>query len=402
MTNKKLINALFTESAAVADMQVSSTLAVLMEAERLRAEGVSLVDLGAGEPDFPTPDNVKAAGERAIAENFTRYTATSGIAPLRKAIVDMMSRDFGASYEPSQAIVTIGGKQAIFNAMATLLNPGDDVLIPSPYWVTFPEITKFLRARPVYIDTAPNEFLLTAEMVRESITPRTRILIINSPNNPTGRIIPPAEYQKIVAAAAESDVWVISDECYLYFAYPPASPFTAAQLPEELRSRAMICGSFSKSHAMTGWRVGFGLGPRPWIDAMLKIQSHSTSNANSISQKAAVEAATGPQDARRHMLDEYKRRRDWLVPALNEIPGIRCSMPEGAFYVMPEVRGLLGGRARTSADFSKILLDEARIVVTDGAAFGIEGFVRLSYANSMEAIQEGVRRLAQVANSLRS
>lgn len=402
MTNKKLINALFTESAAVADMQVSSTLAVLMEAERLRAEGVSLVDLGAGEPDFPTPDNVKAAGERAIAENFTRYTATSGIAPLRKAIVDMMSRDFGASYEPSQAIVTIGGKQAVFNAMATLLNPGDDVLIPSPYWVTFPEITKFLRARPVYIDTAPNGFLLTAEMVRESITPRTRILIINSPNNPTGRIIPPAEYQKIVAAAAESDVWVISDECYLYFAYPPASPFTAAQLPEELRSRAMICGSFSKSHAMTGWRVGFGLGPRPWIDAMLKIQSHSTSNANSISQKAAVEAATGPQDARRHMLDEYKRRRDWLVPALNEIPGIRCSMPEGAFYVMPEVRGLLGGRARTSADFSKILLDEARIVVTDGAAFGIEGFVRLSYANSMEAIQEGVRRLAQVANSLRS
>ena len=391
----------FSESAAVSDMEVSSTLAVLMEAERLRAEGVDLVDLGAGEPDFPTPDNVKAAGERAIEANFTRYTATSGIPPLRKAIVDMMNRDFGASYDPSQVLVTMGGKQAIFNAMATLLNPGDDVLIPSPYWVTFPEIAKFLRARPVFIDTKPRQFLLTAEMVRDSITPRSRILIINSPNNPTGRVIPSDEYQKIVEAAAERDVWVISDECYLYFAYPPVLPFTAGQLPEELRSRVMICGSFSKSHAMTGWRLGFALGPREWIAAILKVQSHSTSNANSISQKAAIEAATGPQDARRAMLREYKRRRDWLVPALNEIPGVSCSMPEGAFYVMPDVSGLLGGRARTSAEFSKLLLDEARVVVTDGAAFGIEGFIRISYANSMEAIQEGVRRLAEVGSRLR-
>lgn len=401
MIDEKMSKAVFTESQAVSDMEVSSTLAVLMEAERLRAEGVDLVDLGAGEPDFPTPDNVKAAAERAIKENFTRYTATSGIAPLRKAIVEMMHRDFGTSYEPSQALVTIGGKQAIFNAMATLLNPGDDVLIPSPYWVTFPEIAKFLRTHPVFIDTEPNQSLLTAELVRSSITPRSRILIINSPNNPTGRVIPPDEYQKIVAAAAEHDVWVISDECYLYFAYPPALPFTAGQLPEELRSRVMICGSFSKSHAMTGWRLGFALGPREWIGAMLKVQSHSTSNANSISQKAAVEAATGPQEERRRMLDEYKRRRDWLVPALNEIPGVRCSMPEGAFYVMPDVRGLLGGRVRTSAELSKLLLDEARVVVTDGAAFGIEGYIRISYANSMELIREGVRRLAEVGNGLR-
>src|SRR6185436_229796 len=237
MIDQRTSKAVFTESAAVADMEVSSTLAVLMEAERLRAEGVDLVDLGAGEPDFPTPDNVKGAGGRAIEANFTRYTATSGIPSLRKAIVDMMRRDFGAKYEPSQALVTMGGKQAIFNAMSTLLNPGDDVLIPSPYWVTFPEIAKFLRARPVFIDTEPNQFLLTADLVRESITPRSRILIINSPNNPTGRIIPPREYEKIVEAAAERDVWVISDECYLYFAYPPALAFTAGQLPDELRSR---------------------------------------------------------------------------------------------------------------------------------------------------------------------
>lgn len=397
MTTSK---AVFKESDNVAGMEVSSTLAVLMEAERLRSEGVDLIDLGAGEPDFPTPRNVKDAAEQAIENNFTRYTATSGIAPLRKAITDMMRRDFGASYDPSEVLVTMGGKQAIFNAMATLLNPGDDVLIPSPYWVTFPEIVKFLRANPVFIDTEPEQFLLTARAVSNAIGPRTRLLIINSPNNPTGRIIPHDEFREIVEVAAERDVWVISDECYLYFAYPPALPFTSGQLPEELRSRVMICGSFSKTHAMTGWRLGFGLGPKPWIQSMLKVQSHSTSNANSVAQKAAVEAAIGPQDSVRSMIGEYLRRRDWVVPALNEIEGIECSMPEGAFYVMPNVKRLLGGRVRDSIELSKLLLDEARVVVTAGSAFGMEGYLRISYANSLEAIQEGVRRIDQVARAL--
>src|SRR5262245_11213975 len=207
----------FEESIYAAEMEVSSTLAVLMEAERLRAAGVDLVDLGAGEPDFPTPRNIKDAAQRAIEENFTRYTATSGIAPLRKAIVDMMARDFGADYEPAEVLVTVGGKQAIFNAMATLLNPGDEVLIPTPYWVTFPEIARFLRAKPVFIDTEANGFLLTAEHVRNAITDKTKLLIINSPNNPSGRVIPPAEFHKIVEAAAERGVWVLSDDCYLYF-----------------------------------------------------------------------------------------------------------------------------------------------------------------------------------------
>jgi len=392
--------AVFKESDNVAGMEVSSTLAVLMEAERLRSEGVDLIDLGAGEPDFPTPRNVKDAAEQAIENNFTRYTATSGIAPLRKAITEMMRRDFGASYDPSEVLVTMGGKQAIFNAMATLLNPGDEVLIPSPYWVTFPEIVKFLNASPVFIDTEPSDFLLTARAVSDSIGPRTRLLIINSPNNPTGRIIPPDEFREIVEVAARRDVWVISDECYLYFAYPPAAPFTAGQLPEELRSRVMICGSFSKTHAMTGWRLGFGLGPKPWIQSMLKVQSHSTSNANSMTQKAAVEAAIGPQDSVRSMIGEYLRRRDWVVPALNEIGGIECSMPEGAFYVMPNVKRLLGGPVRDSIQLSKLLLDEARVVVTAGSAFGMEGYLRISYANSLESIQEGVRRIDQVARTL--
>lgn len=394
--------AVFKESGAVADMEVSSTLAVLMEAERLRAEGADLVDLGAGEPDFPTPNNVKEAAKLALDGNFTRYTSTSGIAPLRRAIVEMMNRDFGAEYDPSQVLVTMGGKQAIFNAMATVLDPGDEVLIPSPYWVTFPEIAKFLRARPVFIDTEPNRFLLTAEMVRDAIGPRTRLLIINSPNNPTGRVIPPGEFQKIVEAAAEHDVWVISDECYLYFAHPPARPFTAGQLPEKLRARVCISGSFSKSHAMTGWRIGFSLASNDWTAAMLKVQSHTTSNANSISQKAAIEAATGPQDSLRSMLEEYRRRRDWLVPALNELDGVRCDMPEGAFYVMPDVRGLLGDRVGNSSEFSKLLLDEARVVVTAGSAFGMEGYIRISYANSLEAIQEGVSRIGEVISNLKA
>ncbi len=381
-------------------MEVSSTLAVLMEAERLRAEGVDLVDLGAGEPDFPTPANVKEAAVRAIERNFTRYTSTSGIAPLRKAIVKMIERDFGASYDPAQVLVTMGGKQAIFNAMATLLNPGDEVLIPSPYWVTFPEIVKFLRARSVFIDTEPNRFQLTAEMVRNAITPRSRLLIINSPNNPSGRIIAPGEFRRIIEVCVERDVWVISDECYLYFAYPPAAPFTAGQLPDEVRSRVMVCGSFSKSHAMTGWRIGFALGSREWIASMLKVQSHSTSNANSITQMAAVEAATGQQESVREMIAEYKQRRDWIVPALNAIEGITCEQPEGAFYVMPNVKGLFGGRVNNSSELAKVLLDEAHVVVTAGSAFGIEGYIRISYANSLEAIQRGVERIADVARKL--
>ena len=400
MTKQRISDAIFKESEYVADVSLSATASVLMEAERLRAEGVEIVDMGAGEPDFPTPGNVKEAAYRAIQENFTRYTSTGGIAPLKAAILELMRRDFQVDYKTSESIVTVGGKQGIFNAMAALVNAGDDVLIPSPYWVTFPEIARFLRATPIFIDTASTDFVLTADMVREAITPRTRLLIINSPNNPTGRVIPPDEFRKIVEAAAERDVWVLSDECYLYFAHPPATPFTAGQLPAELRSRLMISGSFSKAFAMTGWRVGYALGPEAWIQGMLKVQSHSTSNAASISQKAAIEAATAPPDAVNLMVAEYKRRRDWIVPALNDIDGIECAMPEGAFYVFPDVSGLLGGRIKTSGEFARLLLDAARVVVTDGAAFGAEGYLRISYANSLEALQKGVEKIALTAKSL--
>src|SRR5205085_311862 len=302
----------FKESAYVADMTVSSTLAVVMAAERLRAQGVEVIDLGAGEPDFPTPENVKQAAHRALDQNFTRYTATSGIAPLRKAIVELLKRDFGTDYDPAQVIVTIRGKQAIFNAMATILNPDDEVLIPAPYWVTFPEIVHFLRARPVTVDTEANRFLLTAEMVSEAISPRTKLLILNSPNNPTGRIIPPNEFRKIVD-----------------------------------------------------------------------------------------EAASGSQASIHEMIAEYLRRRNWLVPALNDIPGVSCDLPEGAFYVMPNIKDLLGGRVKNSAELARVLLEEKGVALTAGSAFGIEGYIRISYANSLETIQEGVRRIRETAQELR-
>jgi aspartate aminotransferase len=383
------------ESGYTSPLELSSTLAVFLEAERLRSEGVDLVDLGAGEPDFTTPRNIKDAAKRAIDENFTRYTATGGTPALKQAIVEATERDFKAACKPSEVIITVGGKQGIFNAMASLLNPGDEVLIPQPHWVTFPQIAKFLKAKPVFVETEGSQFVLSADQVRGAVTPATRLLILNSPNNPSGRVIPPSEFAKIVEVAAEFGLWVISDECYLHFAYPPAVPFSAVALPAELRARVMVCGSFSKTYAMTGWRVGYSIGPEAWIRAMLKLQSHSTSNATSISQRAAIEAATGPQDSLRLMLSEYKRRRDWVIPALNEIPGISCTMPEGAFYAFPNLSKLFAGKAKNSSDMARFLLDDARVAVTAGSAFGAEGHIRISYANSLEAIKDGVSRIAE-------
>src|SRR5215211_6679068 len=227
---------MFQESNYVSNVEISSTAKVLATAERLKAEGVDVVDLGAGEPDFPTPQNVKAAAVRAIEENFTRYTSTGGIAPLKQAVIEMIQRDFDVTYKPSETIITVGGKQGIFNAMAALVNEGDDVLVAVPYWVTYPEIAKFLRANPVLVETEMNDFVLTADLVRDNITDKSKLLIINSPSNPSGRVTPPAEFRKIVEVAADNALWVISDECYLYFAYPPATPFTAGTLHTELRA----------------------------------------------------------------------------------------------------------------------------------------------------------------------
>jgi aspartate aminotransferase len=378
-------------------MQSSSTLAAMQAAEALRATGVDVVDFGAGEPDFDTPENIKLAAAEAMRVGHTKYTSTGGTRELQKAIIGFYQKQFQVDYQPSEVMGTSGGKQAIFNAIVTLLNPDDEVLIPKAYWVTFPEIVVFAGGKPVYIETEETDFLLTAEQVARALTPRTKLLILNSPSNPSGRVLAPAEFRRIMEVASERGVYVISDECYLRFVYPPAEVFSAATLPAELRSRLCIAGSFSKTYAMTGWRMGYALGPSEWIKSMLKVQGHCTSNPNSIAQWAAIEAFNGPQESVGLMLGEYTRRREWLLNALKDIPGIKCGEPEGAFYAFPDVRGCLAKDLKTSADFAQRLLEEEQTVVTDGAAFGAEGFVRMSYATSMAQLEEGARRIRRFA-----
>lgn len=374
-------------------MQSSATLAAAQAAEALRASGVNVCDFGAGEPDFDTPENIKQAAADAMRAGRTKYTAAGGVREIQRAIIDFYGRDFGTEYQPSEVMVTAGGKQAIFNAVVTLIGPGDEVLIPKPYWVTFPEVVVFAGGTPVFIETEDTDFLLTAEQVADAITPKTKLIILNSPSNPSGRVLPPADFRRIMELTAERGIYVISDECYLRFVYPPGEVFSAASLPADIRSRLCIAGSFSKTYAMTGWRVGYALAPGEWTKAMLKVQGHSTSNANSIAQWAAVAALTGPQDSVATMLAEYTRRRAWLLEALKDIPGMKCSEPEGAFYAFPDVRGCLKNGLKTSGEFAQALLEKEHVVVTDGAGFGTEGFVRMSYATSMEQIQEGVERI---------
>jgi aspartate aminotransferase len=387
----------FPVSENVARMQSSATLAAAQAAEALRASGVNVCDFGAGEPDFDTPENIKQAAAEAMRSGRTKYTAAGGVREINRAIIDFYQRDFGTEYQSGEVMVTAGGKQAIFNAVVTLINPGDEVLIPKPYWVTFPEVVVFAGGKPVFIETEDTDFLLTAEQVEQAITPKTKLLILNSPSNPSGRVLPPADFRRIMELTAERGIYVISDECYLRFVYPPGEVFSAASLPAELRARLCIAGSFSKTYAMTGWRIGYALAPAEWTKAMLKVQGHSTSNANSIAQWAAVAAMSGPQDSVAAMLAEYTTRRAWLLEALKQIPGMKCSEPEGAFYAFPDVRGCLASDMKTSGDFSQRLLEEEHVVVTDGAGFGTEGFVRISYATSMELIQEGVKRIARFA-----
>ena len=377
-------------------MKASSTLAAMQAAEAMRAEGVDVVDLGPGEPDFDTPQNIKDAAAAAMQAGQTKYTPTAGTRTFQQAIIDFYQREFNARYERNEVMGTAGGKQALFNAVVCLINTGDEVLIPKPYWVTFPEIVTFARGKSVFIETEQNDFVLTAEMVRRTITPKTKLIILNSPSNPSGRVIPPQEFERIMEIVAEHDAYAISDECYLRFVYPPHKVFSAASLRPELRKRLCIAGSFSKTYAMTGWRVGYSLANADWTRAMLKVQGHSTSNTTSIAQAAATEAFNGPQESVATMLGEYTRRREWLLGALNQISGLRCPLPEGAFYAFPDVRGCLGRKLITSADFVNELLEKEQTVVTDGAGFGADGFIRISYATSLDRLKEGVERIKRV------
>ncbi|HLA11968.1 MAG TPA: pyridoxal phosphate-dependent aminotransferase [Pyrinomonadaceae bacterium] len=396
----KSANSPFPLSDNVAQMQPSATLAAMQAATALRAAGMNVVDFGAGEPDFDTPVNIKQAAIAAMEQGQTKYTPTAGTQQLQQAISDFYAREFDAVYERGEVMATSGGKQAIFNAVVTLINPGDEVLIAKPYWVTFPEVVIFARGIPRFIETEETGFQLTVDQIKRALTPRTKLIILNSPSNPSGRVVPPSEFTRIMELLVERGVHVISDECYLRFVYPPGEVFSAAQLPAELRTHLCIAGSFSKTYAMTGWRMGYSLAPTGWTSAMCNVQGHSTSNPNSIAQSAAVEALTGPQESVATMLQEYTARREFLLGALQDIPGIRCNRPEGAFYAFPDVRGCLKGGIKTSGEFTERLLREEQTVVTDGVGFGCEGYVRISYATSMEQLQEGVRRIRRFVEKL--
>jgi aspartate aminotransferase len=352
------------------------------------------VDFGIGEPDFPTPEHIKEAAHRAIREDFTRYTDAGGIPELREAVARKYQREYGAEFDPKrEVIISCGAKQALFNAALVLLESRDEVLVPTPYWVSYPEQIRLAGAKVVPIDACEEcGFTLTAAEVEAALTPRTRVLILNFPNNPSGAVITPAELEKIIELARSRDFYVIYDECYEKFVYD-GPPLSAARYGKE---NVILIGSCSKTYAMTGWRIGWACGPAEVIQAMEKVQSQSTSNPTSIAQKAALEALTGDQTCVQEMIAEYRWRRDVMVRGLNEVPGIKCAMPAGSFFVFPNVGGLFGGSIRNSTDLAAHLLEEAGVVTISGVEFGRDGYLRLSYATPIERIEEGLYRLRRL------
>lgn len=374
-------------------IEISATLAVVNEASQLKAKGVDLADFGAGEPHFSTPRHIKDAAIAAINSDFTKYTPVAGIPVLREAITKRHAEDFGSNYAGNECIVSTGGKLALFNAVQTLVDHGDEVIIPVPYWVSFKDIVQYAGGVPVYVETEEKQnFALTPEMVERAITPRTRAIILNTPNNPSGAVTPPGQVREIIRMAHERGIYVICDECYVYLNY--AGPAYSAGAITEAKEHIVIIGSLSKTYAMTGWRCGYALAPAPIMSAFQKLQSQSTSSSNAIVQKAALAAVTGPQDCVREMKAEYIKLRDQVLAGVRSIPGIECQKPEGAFYVYPNVTRFFGrGGIKTAADVSNRLLHEAHVVTVPGEGFGTSDHIRLSYAVSASEIDRGVERM---------
>ncbi|MCL4794850.1 MAG: pyridoxal phosphate-dependent aminotransferase [Bryobacteraceae bacterium] len=382
-------------------ISVSSTAKVSAEAERLRRAGIDVVDFGVGEPDFPTPDNIKRAAVAALDANFTRYTAMAGVQELRQAVCERHKLDFGTSYVPAECVVTVGGKHTIFNLTQALLNEGDEVIIPVPYWVTYKDVVNYAGGKCVFVETDEAEgFTLHASAIEKALTPKTRLIIINSPSNPSGGLVEREEFEKIAHLAKARGVWLMTDECYYRFLYD-SEPWSAASM-EGMKDTVIVAGSLSKTYAMTGWRIGFTLAPAPVCSGIIKLQSHSTSNPTSIAQKAAIEALLGPQDSVDAMLGEYRKRRDYVVGRLRAMPGVQCAEPRGAFYAYPNIGAVLGRDGlKTPMEFAEKLLEKAYVAVVPGEAFGTDAHVRITYAASLETIKKGLDRFEEfVAQSL--
>ena len=395
-------------SRRIQRVKPSPTLAIAAKAKELRALGRDIIDLGSGEPDFDTPKHIKQAATQAIKEGFTKYTAVDGIPELKKAIIDKFQNDNQLTFDPSQVVVTVGGKQAFYNLAQAMLNPGDEVLIPAPYWVSYPDMVLLADARPIILET-PEEtgFRLTPEALEAAITPKTRLLVLNAPSNPTGTAYNQEAWQDLgEVLARHPHVWAVVDDIYEKLVFDDYKFVTLTQAVPALADRTVILHGVSKTYAMTGWRIGFAAGPTEIIRAMAKIQSQSTSNACSIAQKAAVAALAGPQDVIEPMLKAFTERRNFVVKALNNTPGIRCRTPEGSFYVFPNVAGLMdtktpdGQEIKTSMDLAAFMLDAHDLALVPGLAFGMDPYIRISFATSMDNLERAMERIQHVSKDL--
>lgn len=386
-------------SDRVARLAESVTLAITAKAKAMKAEGMDVIGFGAGEPDFATPMNIREAAKRAIDEGCTRYTPVGGIPELKKAIIEKFSLDNGLDYTPEEVIVSCGAKHSLYNIFQSILDEGDEVIIPAPYWVSYPAVVSLAGGVPIIVKTdARRGFKMTPEALRSVITPRTRALIINSPSNPSGTLYSGEELAGLAEVALENNILIISDEIYEKITYGGGTAPSIASVSDEVKGHTIVVNGVSKAYAMTGWRIGYAAGPKAVIKAMTKLQSQSTSNPTSISQWASVEALTGPQGAVDKMVTQFSKRRDVMVAGLNAIPGLSCVKPDGAFYVFADFSSLYGrqgtaGAVNSSLEMAGYLLEGVGVALVPGAAFGEDGFLRLSFASSMENINEGLKRL---------
>ncbi|MBN1573291.1 MAG: pyridoxal phosphate-dependent aminotransferase [Deltaproteobacteria bacterium] len=384
----------------------SATLAISAKAKELKAKGEDVIGFGAGEPDFDTPANIKEAAIRAINDGKTGYTDVGGIIELKKAIVEKFKRDAGLTYEPSEIVVSCGGKHSLFNLCLAFFEPGDEVIIPAPYWVSYPPMVELSGAKPVIIYAGvEKDFKITVGDLKKAVTKKTKAIIFNSPSNPTGAGYTKEEIEKIAEFAVENEIYVISDEIYEKLIYGGFEHVSIASLGNEIKDLTIVVNGISKTYATTGWRIGYTAGPKELVSAMTRIQSQSTSNPTTISQWAAIEALSGPQDEVEKMRSTFEERRSIMIEGLNEIEGVRCNWPQGAFYAFPDVSGLYGkshsgGKIGGSLDFASYLLSEVKVALVPGAPFGDDNCIRLSYASSIEDIMGGMKRIKEAVSRL--
>ncbi|MDD2352650.1 MAG: pyridoxal phosphate-dependent aminotransferase [Atribacterota bacterium] len=393
-------------SERINNIKASQTLAINAQILRMKDEGKKIISFGAGEPDFSTPQNIQKAAIKAIKDGFTHYTTSSGIIELKKAIIKKLKLDNNLNYDVNEIIISNGAKHSLYNTLMTLCNPGDEVILPTPCWVSYAEQIKLAQAKPIFVKTNPiSQFQVLIKEIEKNITNKTKAILLNSPNNPTGAVYSKEDLQKIGNLLVKKDIYCISDEVYEKLVYDDSEHVSIASLGSNIKSRVILINGVSKTYAMTGWRIGYAAGPKEVIAGMNKLQGQCTSNANSIAQKASVEALVGNQESIKYMRNEFDKRRKYIVKELNSINGFSCDLPKGAFYVFPNIKKLLNAGIvfndmviKDSLQLADYILNKVEVAVVPGSAFESEGYLRLSYATSMQDIEEGMKRLKDLFN----